>query len=317
MPVTRLFRGAGTVYPNLAKSMVAGCAIACGVALIPGVAAGQQESAGSNAMLRPQQMPDDTGDAGRTGAGTASPPGELKPKPLRVLSWDVSTTPYVIAMRKIKMSKPSWRTTFGSERRTIDAPEPPQTATLDADIVLMQGVTNPRALRRLFPARRWRVIYSRRALRKLPRGSVFTRPLSDVEIEGIAVRYRKGMRIIRRAQDLGHAVNQPGQPEVSGVAARIMEAGKTYRLASVAVPQACLKEKAACLAIEKLEEWQRQHESNGEKVLAGGLVSAPPEQAAECQRQAVGLMLFGRQSSKPSVPRTHKTLGCIARLTLP
>lgn len=311
MPVTRLFRGASTVYRNLAKSVIFALAIAFGVSFAPGHGSSQEAAEGNSAaMLRPQQMPEADGHA-----GSPPPPAELKPKPLRVLSWDVSTTPYVIAMRKIKMSKPSWRTSFGSERKTLQAPDPPQTATLDADIVLLQGVTNPRALRRLFPARRWRVIYSRLALQKLPRGSVFTRPLSDVEIEGIAVRYRKGMRIIRRAQDLGHVVNQPGQPEVSGVAAQIMEAGKSYRLASIAVPQSCLEEKDGCSAFERLREWQQQHQSNGDQVLAGGLISNADQPS--CRRQTVGMTPFRLEAGTAAKPNKHKTLGCIARLTLP
>lgn len=135
---------------------------------------------------------------------TAAPvPPAPPPGPLKVLSWNVATSPYAAAMRQIKSAPASWRTSFGSERRTLPAPQLPDASLIDADVVLLQGVTNPRALRRIFPARRWRLILTRRALENLPKGSMFTAAVSSIETEAIAVRFREGVRITTRVGLIG------------------------------------------------------------------------------------------------------------------
>ncbi len=131
-----------------------------------------------------QSAPEPAAESGQPEPRVIDPqpaPPRPPPGPLRLMSWNVASSPYAIAMRKIKSSAPAWRTSFGSERRTNDAPPPPQSALIDADVVLLQGITNPRALRRLFPrAQLAPHLFAPRA-GNVAKGSVFTAPVSSVE----------------------------------------------------------------------------------------------------------------------------------------
>ncbi len=242
--------------------------------------------------------------------------------PLKIMSWNVASAPYAIAMRKIKAATPSWRTSFGSERRTIEAPMAPQAADIEADIVLLQGITNPRAMRRLFPARKWRLIFSRRALESLPKGSVFTAPVSSVEVEAVAVRYRHGLRIVGRGEQMEAAPAPPAAALSSpatagaaspGLAVKVLDRGKTLWLASIGTSCAS---PPACGDLGTLTHWREARLQSGEATVAGGRLRASPD-GVPCDAQAI-------ESEAPSAtePRMgngeHRPLfGCVAELTLP
>lgn len=239
------------------------------------------------------------------------------PQPIRIMSWNVATSPYAIAMRKIKSEPPAWRTSFGAERRTIEAPPRPQASDIKADIVLLQGVINPRAMRRLFPAREWRLILSPRALETLPKGSVFTAPVSSVEIEAIAVRYREGRRIIGRGEPLDtlDAAQTAGTPaDNAGLAIRIVENDRTLWIASATLPPEC-RSGQACAKAAALERWRASRQATGNVIIGGGLKTAA--EPSSCSAQSIEIT----GPAGPGIPQSATgaeaaSFGCAATLTL-
>jgi hypothetical protein len=273
--------------------------------------------------------------------------------PLRVMSWNVASSPYAIAMRKIKSAKPAWRTSFGSERRTVEVPQPPQASDFDVDIVLLQGITNPRALRRLFPARRWRLLLSRRALESLPKGSVFTAPVSSVEVEAVAVRFRQGLRIIGRAEQMdgvpeavvppaagasssnsapadgaAAGASQSAPPPVAGLsdatavspglAVKVLDRGRPLWLASVSIGPCDAAD--TCAKWGTLMRWRDERLKSREPLIAGGRLHAGPEEKA-CEKQVIETELSENNAAEalPTMSRAEdrSLFGCVAELTLP
>lgn len=226
--------------------------------------------------------------------------------PLKIMSWNVGTSPYAMAMRKIKSSTPAWRTSFGAERRTVEAPAAPQASDIDADVVLLQGIINPRAMRRLFPARKWRLMFSPRAVEALPKGSVFTAPVSSVEVEAIAVRYREGLRITGRVEMIG----DPVAASPAGIAVRLAEKGRTVWAASVAMPKSCTPD-APCPASAALLQWRQQHAAAGDALIVGGRteIAAP---AATCNGNSIEAVAPGSLPPPPAFGENSGIFGCLA-----
>lgn len=239
---------------------------------------------------------------------------------LKVLSWNVATSPYAIEMRKIKAAAPSWRTSFGAERRTINPPKAPQAADFDYDVVLLQGVINPRALRRLFPARMWRLILSPRALARLPKGSVFTAPVSTTEIEAVAVRYRQGLRIGMRDEVSGTAPADLSRPEAGaasdapGVAVKVVDRGRVLWFASVSLDQ-CAKAQEVCAAWEQMTRWRLARRQSGDATVLGGRIFAQEEDACGQQSIEAELPASGAQGQLGKGER-RDLLGCVAELAI-
>lgn len=275
----------------------------------------------------------------------AQPPPDAAPLPppgpLKVMSWNIASSPYAIAMRKIKSETKSWRTSFGSERRTVTAPPMPQASAFDADVVLVQGIINPRALRRLFPARKWRLVFSRRALEALPKGSVFTTPVSTTEVEAVAVRFRPGLRIINRGESMDEreppsteqaavadqnatsvaappppANAPPAPPDSPGVAVKVLDRGKTIWFASVSLGEACGDTADACAKLQRLLRWRATRRQNGDAVVIAGRLHCDGETRG-CANQTIeadvappnALPLLGKGENRD-------VLGCVSELTL-
>lgn len=266
------------------------------------------------------------------GPAAESPPAAPKPPPgpVKVLSWNVGSSPYAIAMRKIKSSPPPWRTSFGSERRTIDAPPPPQANLIDADIVLLQGIINPRALRRLFPARKWRLIFSRRALETLPKGSVFTAPVSSVEVEAVAVRYRDGLRVVNRGESIADpspvapplpASNAPPTPPAEnaqspGLAVQVIDRGRTVWLASVTLDATCGEGQSGCTKSALLARWRAARHEARQDVIAGGRLRGDAD-ATLCQTQLIEVDSAAANAlHRIAKGESRNVLGCVAELTI-
>lgn len=288
------------------------------------------------AALPPTALAQDAAVLSEPGPGpngaAETPPAAPKPPPgpVKVLSWNVGSSPYAIAMRKIKSSPPAWRTSFGSERRTIDAPPPPQADLIDADVVLLQGIINPRALRRLFPARKWRLIFSRRALETLPKGSVFTAPVSSVEVEAVAVRYRDGLRVVNRAESIADpppvtpplpASTAPPTPPAEnaqspGLAVQVIDRGRTVWLASVTLDATCGEGQSGCTKSGLFARWRAARHQAREDVIAGGRLRGDAD-ATLCQTQQIEV----DAAAANALPRLAKgesrnVLGCVAELTI-
>lgn len=242
-----------------------------------------------------------------TEPGVAAAP--LRPSPLKVMSWNVATSPYATAMRKIKTAAPSWRTSFGAERRTIEAPAAPQASDFDADVVLIQGIINPRAMRRLFPARKWRLMFSPRALENIPKGSVFTAPVSSVEVEGVAIRYRENLRVTGRVELIGG----PGSSATPGIAVRVLESGRTVWLGSITIPAACAAPQS-CEQLSALAAWRAQHGAAGETLVLGGKI-APGAGNLDCRQQRIEIV--GQTAAAPQLAEGENrgVFGCLAELS--
>lgn len=278
-------------------------------------AAGESETAADGVVAVP--APPDERPAGSIAIAPAGP--------LKVLSWNVASSPYAIAMRKIKSAVPSWRTSFGSERRTIEVPTAPRAEDIDADIVLLQGITRPRAMRRLFPARKWRLIFSRRALESLPKGSVFTAPVSTVEIEAIAVRFRQGLRVIGRAEEMEvpqpvQTVDLSGQVAGSrpspGLAVKLLDRGKPVWLASVSVGSTC-SGAHNCERLAALQRWRDARATSGESMVVGGRLLGGDE-ARPCEKQSIEIAaLVAGDGPRAGKGEQRPLFGCVAELTLP
>lgn len=234
---------------------------------------------------------------------------------LKIASWDLTEAPNLIPPPP-PPAKTSWRTTFGSERRTrAPPPEPAAAPVIDADAVLLQGVTDARALRRLFPAREWRLVVSRQMLRS----SEDTDPVTAV-----AVRAREGLRVTGR-EFLLDPTSEGASAFPGGIAAptavRLSERGHSVWLLSVALSAGCSAQKAPCPVREKIDTWQRAKGAAGERTITGGkfagagAIMLPPP---PCFQQSIEASLAG--SEHPVVKgkaQEQKGLGCLAVLDVP
>jgi hypothetical protein len=187
--------------------------------------------------------------------------------------------------------RPAWRTTFGSERETqpeiksaIGSAALAPVAGVDA--VLIQGVKASAPLRRLFPPRDWRLVVSRRVLS--PTDPVGFRTVrSDLPFTtAIAVKARKDLRITARAFALAldgmERHREPDQSDPAATAVRLVDAGgRTFWLASIALPASCGAEDPPCPAFGRLDAWREEKLKAGEPTLIGGRMTARAAPHAE------------------------------------
>lgn len=202
---------------------------------------------------------------------------------IRILSVDISSHPAQEPAQQ-RDSEPDWRTSFGSERRTVARAGAARSA-FDADLVLLQGIRDLRSLRRLFPARAWRLIVSRQLfssedpLDPWARDSVVRSPTT-----GIAVRYQVGLRVTGQDHllDLAQKGDAGGiEPQPAGTAARIQFGKTTLWALSVLISPSCLAAEQSCAAWSRLADWQKERAGDGAKVLIGGRFSYPSARVAE------------------------------------
>lgn len=235
------------------------------------------------------------------------------PKGLRIASWDVSEAPNLMPAPEPVSDQTRWRTSFGSERRT-QAPRPePAALTIDADAVLLQGVTDARVLKRLFPAREWRLVVSRQ---------MFQAPERRHPLTAIAVRAREGMRITAREHLLA---DDPADPEdaagaTGATAVRLAAMGRNLWLLSAALPGDCASAGAPCPPRQRIAEWEAGKTHAGDETVVGGThvtvtVSLP---SRPCSAQSIGMTRAGGSSAKAiGKSELHEGKGCIAVIEAP
>jgi hypothetical protein len=243
---------------------------------------------------------------------------------LRVASWDLSQSPLRAASTQRAKARPTWRTTFGSERQTEEVVTSAGPGIdIDADAVLLQGVSDPAAIRRLFPARDWRVVISRPVAEDSPlRPSDVATPDQDDGsklLTGVAIRARKGLRISRRDQVLGvpGIDGESPVPASWATAVRLVDRGNVLWLLSLALPETCA-EGAACEARDRIAKWQQEKRGAGEATVVGGRLGVRLSRDAEplpCPGQSIETYI---QQTEPrraqAVPDEDK--GCIALVEL-
>ena len=181
--------------------------------------------------------------------------------------------------------------------------------------MLLQGVTDPKFLRRLFPAREWRLVVSREMFRSAAESDPVT---------AVAVRAREGLRVTGREYLLDPAsegASAPATDVAAPTAVRLSDRGHSVWLLSVALSSGCSPRGTPCPAREKIDAWQKAKGAAGERIITGGtfagagvIVLPPPP----CFQQSIEASLAG--SGRPVLKgkaQEQKGLGCLAVLDVP
>lgn len=245
---------------------------------------------------------------------------------LILLSVDAASLPRAVVVASKPQTSappPQWRTSFGSERRSPITPEKPATA-VDADIVMLQGVTDVPTLRRWFPAGQWRLVVSRQLIQSDAASVVAADamapdavPRPPVPTTAIAVRLRRGLRLTGQEHLLELAGESgPGQAAAgaAGTAVRVWIAGRETWAVSVLLPASCSGGSAVpCPARDALARWHATKEEEGARRVTGGRFTADGGPEGGCN--AFGLRL----DPAPPPPKAQYTaatptadLGCAA-----
>lgn len=245
-------------------------------------------------------------------------PAQPSDDPLIILSVDVRTLP------EWKVAEPEtppaqWRTSFGSERRSeVKAPEPsakmPTAGGVEADIVLLQGVTDVRRLRSWFPAGQWRLITSRhfRGDGNNPVDGEATASTVASPATAVALRLRPGLRVTGR-DHLPEAADASGEPAsvATMTAVKIRYENRETWAVSVLLPEDC---SVTCPELTALDRWHETRAAENVRRVTGGRL-AP---------QTAGCNGFGlRLDPPPPPPRPSYVaasltpgLGCAATVSV-
>jgi hypothetical protein len=236
---------------------------------------------------------------------------------LVLLSVDVRTLPGVRA-KQSEPDPPKWRTSFGSERRS-EPEKPKSSSSVDADIVLLQGVTDVPTLRRWFPAGQWRLVVSRQiyaaASSDEPTSSAADR--APVPTTAVAVRLRRGLRVTGQDHllELADALGKgPSDVTAAGTAVRILLDGRQTWALSVLLPENCGDD---CPGRVALERWHQDREREEVRRVTGGRFERSQPNVGSCA--SFGLRL----DPPPPPPRQVYTaasqtplLGCAASVSV-
>lgn len=232
--------------------------------------------------------------------------------PLRVVSLDLTQAPAVAEARPAATARPSWRTSFGSEIRTEVRRKAPS-LDLDADIVLLQGLTSIREARRFFPARTWKLVVSRELIgRSDPALASLNQRREDKPVTAIAVRFQTGVRVT--GQD--HLPAGAGG-SFGATAVRILVEDRMIWMVSVSFHEGCRGSQPACEAETLLNAWRGERREEGEATIAGGYLHAAKDSSGGCAQQWIEA-----DPVRPGVPPTEAErartdrIGCFSRIEI-
>lgn len=253
--------------------------------------------------------------------GSSVSTDEVKPfGPLRIVSWHLDDAKAAGALNMLPDPERAWRHTFGAERRTAPV-NTFDAETLEADVVLLQGVRRISDARILFPARHWRLVVSRQMLAPVLTPRAANRFLLDEVVPGrpattaIAVRYRRGLRVAGQAHitevvvPVEAAADQRAPRETpAALAVRLLVDRKPLWVVSADLAAACVASiDRACTAFDTLTRWRSEQAQAG-AVVIGGTV----RKEGSCARQSL------TATAATLVAATHVVgVGCIARLHWP
>lgn len=252
-------------------------------------------------------------------AGAETPAVPPSNQTLTILSVDAATLPGLATARPETLA-PSWRTSFGSERRSAPERSKPQ-GGVDADLVLLQSVRDIKSLRLWFPAREWKLVVSKQLLFSDDPPEPATRDgLAPVPTTAVAVRYRPGLRVTAQDHLMDMAKGGSGSPSAAGTAVRVLIEGRETWALSVLLPDACFGPGSPpCPALDALKAWHLSKEPDGVRRVTGGRYATdqPGPGASGCGR--FGLKL----DPAPAPPKAQHTaaemtptLGCAAAVTV-
>jgi hypothetical protein len=216
---------------------------------------------------------------------------------LRVLSLSAAEAAVITAPMP-GSPPPVWRTTFGAAS-LIDA-NAPKPKVIEADVVLLQDVTNLMQLRRAFPPKSWRLIVSRQMV---PDDARSPAAISKNPSTVIAVRFQPDIRIAGQEhlmdmadrKSLSEAAKLTGAPELSSAplvaatAVRLNIAGKFAWVVSASFDESCGIPGPACPQRTRLNTWIDQRRKMGEAVIAGGLLRESGAAGMDCAAQSVAV----------------------------
>ncbi len=268
----------------------------------------------------------------------ASPSLVTAAPPLRIATWDVSRAEKGIFARPKREKKSSWRHTFGSER--FDAKKTRLGIfNLDVDIVLLQGIRNVRALKRVFPTRTWKLILSRDYMRSI---TPLSRLPSDLQlydiaatelnartpVTAVAVRYQQRLRV--RAIKHIEVDHRLGKSETTtseipaATAVRINHFGSRLWLVSLALTENCKGDHAQCLPWVTTNKWFKDlNDFDRVPAVAGWSSPKPTDNNSQKKEiQPCGKLVAMSQSCLDQgcigkMKRlTRKKLGCIVLTTV-
>jgi hypothetical protein len=199
--------------------------------------------------------------------------------PLRVVNWNMQERVGAKTHDGVKLSKPSWRTSFGSERRSA-VNVAPAGVEIEADLVLIQGLFSVREARQTFPARTWRLVVSRQMLENDdPLNPWANDAFAERPATAIAVRYQPPLRVTAQEHLLDLAAldgsHNATETAAAGTAVRLSWGNKTFWAISVDLTSGCVKAAQACGALQRLEAWRAEKLQASETVITGGQWDAP------------------------------------------
>ena len=190
---------------------------------------------------------------------------------LRIASFNVSAEPPVAGRSQVP--QPWWRHTSGSVRGAAAGRRP---VRFEADIVVLQGVTNLGVVRQMLPARLYRVVASRQILEN----AHVMRDAPHVQTTAIAIRRDARLRTIAHDHLLALAEPPPGTetPLSAGIAMRLLSNRRAVWVLSIDLAQGCsgetVQDQSRCAAAERqldlVEAWLSEKVAAGEAVIIAG-----------------------------------------------
>ncbi len=254
--------------------------------------------------------------------GTArSQTGEARPV-LRVVCLDAASLAGLAPVAETVRSP--WRTSFGSERRSAPEVKVPKSA-LDADVVLLTGVTRIGSVRRLLPAKDWKLVVSRQTLAaddsppSSKAGGSAARSLTAV-----AVRLQGGVRVTREehlaALAPPAAEEGPAKPRATAGTAVHIQTGTTglWAVALDLDTGSCAPDEQGCTEPRALADWRRAKLDGGEAVVAGGRIEIGAAMGPPPPCPGLGIVRYasGAEPDRRAPAAIEGDLGCVARASL-
>lgn len=238
--------------------------------------------------------------------------------PLRIVSFDLAEPDNAFKPPEAPATRKSaWRTSFGSERETVAQVTAKPAPHVDADVALVQGVENVRALRRLFPARHWRLIVSREILSRVTLVAG-----SDIHMQSgqpttaVAVRYSAHLRVTgQNHMAFSDGVGEETRsPSAAGTAVRLAIGERTLWVVSAGLSRACRERAEECAAAIELERWRNAKLDADEPTVVGGQTALAPTDEIACANQSMVADPMVPNFVQEHVRAENAGEGCVARL---